>query len=57
MLPAMGRVAGEHDFTFNFNGAIYGVDQLNDILEKWKRDVISEIEVRNALAQQVLGGK
>ena len=50
-------IAGEHDFTFNFNGAIYGVDQLNDILEKWKRDVIAEIEVRNALAQQVLGGK
>lgn len=50
-------IAGEHDFTFNFNGAIYGVDQLNDILEKWKRDVISEIEIRNALAQQVLGGK
>lgn len=50
-------IAGEHEFTFNFNGAIYGVDQLNDILEKWKRDVISEIEVRNALAQQVLGGK
>lgn len=50
-------IAGEHDFTFNFNGAIYGVDQLNDILNKWKQDVIREIEVRNAMAQQVLGGK
>lgn len=50
-------IAGEHDFTFNFNGAIYGVDQLNDILNQWKQDVIREIDVRNALAQQVLGGK
>lgn len=50
-------IAEEHDFTFNFNGAIYGVDQLNDILNQWKQDVIREIDLRNAMAQQVLGGK
>lgn len=46
-----------NDLQFTVGGNVYGDAQLRAMLEQWQRDTIRQIEMRQAAAQQAIGGK
>lgn len=46
-----------NDLQFTVGGNVYGDAQLRAMLEQWQRDTIRQVEMRQAAAQQAIGGK
>lgn len=46
-----------NDLQFTVGGNVYGDAQLRAMLDQWQRDTIRQVEMRQAAAQQAIGGK